>query len=319
MRRWEPMKPKPIVLVDGMNLAYRMYHAKGNLADSKGRSTGVLHSFLEAIANLKRDLQPTRIIICWDGEGPGWRVTRVDKEYKKHRRTDPEIQKARTQVYKQVRLLQEVFQYLEIENYSIPSLEGDDLIGILSAALPRPIVIHSGDKDLFQCLEPGVTVLKPIPQGKMEKWTEKTLLERFGLKPSQWVGYLALAGDTTDGYKPIPGVGGKTALKLLADGVDPSVREFRSLAKDVRKTHSGLEVYWQSIRSCYYLASVPRYPDKGWEWFAPETLDQLHVLTESVQRPRKRTLSDVSKMWFIAFCADYELNFILGRRREFFQ
>jgi DNA polymerase-1 len=199
-----------LLIIDGHAYAYRAFHAIRGLTAPDGRPTNAVFGFIKMLGRLRASLQPTHLIVVWDGGLSAERVEALP-EYKAHRPpmpTDLEVQ------------LDEMVRYLEAANiasFCQEGVEADDYIACLARCATAEgvrAVIASSDKDFLQLVSPNVGVLNP--NDKTETiWTRAQVRERTGVEPDQIVDWLSLIGDSVDNIPGVPGVGPKTAAELL--------------------------------------------------------------------------------------------------------
>ena len=204
-----------MILCDGNNFVWRSFHAAPDLRTKDGRYSGLLHIGLTMLSNMPDLFKPDRILFLWDDK-ESWRK-KIYPEYKGNRTKDSEI---RNKVYPQMDVFKRILSLAGISNIQTPTLEADDLIGILTEDLnarDENVVILSSDKDLLQLLRPNVIQIRGWKDRKVYLWTHDRLLDEYKIPPRSWPAYLALIGDKTDNIPNIRrGMGPKTAQKILA-------------------------------------------------------------------------------------------------------
>jgi DNA polymerase-1 len=204
----------PLLLLDGMSLAFRAYFAlPDNLATTKGVVTNALHGFVSMVGYLVREHSPAGLAVAFDP--PGW-TFREDMvpDYKAGRDATPDP------LPPQFDMIREVMGVLNIPVIEVMSFEADDVLATLATeARDRgsDAIVVTGDRDTFQLIEdPHVRVLyNRRGVSDYSLYDEAGLIERCGVPPSQYVMLAAMRGDTSDNLPGIPGVGEKTAAKLL--------------------------------------------------------------------------------------------------------
>lgn len=205
-------KRPQFVLIDGHSLAYRAFHAlPATLATSRGELTNAIYGFTSMLLNALQELQPAYLAVAFD-VGKTFRHERYP-EYKAHRAVMPD--ELRYQ-------LERIHQLLEAFHIPIITLEGyeaDDVLGTLSAQAEKqgiPTLIVTGDTDAFQLIDPLIRVMTSGRRfSDVVIYDEKTVLQRYGLRPPQLIDFKALIGDKSDNIPGVPGVGEKTATQLL--------------------------------------------------------------------------------------------------------
>ena len=196
-----------LVLIDGTAYLYRAYHALPPLKNSKGENTGAIHGFLKALNKIIEDFNPKHIGLVFDAKGKNFRH-KIYSEYKANRSAMP------PELIEQIPKLYEILDYMGYPPIIINDVEADDVIGTLSnkfKTVPE-VKIFSGDKDFAQLVNDKVTIINPIT---LEIMDVKGVKKKFGVGPKNIIDYLALVGDKSDNIPGVPGVGGKTASKLI--------------------------------------------------------------------------------------------------------
>ena len=208
------MTKKKIVLLDGNSLAYRAFFALPLLTNDTGIHTNAVYGFTMMLQNILAEEKPSHILVAWDAGKTTFRHSTFS-EYKGGRqKTPPEL----SEQFPYIRKLLNAFQ---ITQYELDQYEADDIIGTLSKSADKEgveVVIISGDKDLTQLASDYTTVCitrKGITD--LEKYTPEHVLEKYGITPPQIIDMKGLMGDASDNIPGVPGVGEKTALKLLKE------------------------------------------------------------------------------------------------------
>lgn len=201
------MNKRPIVLVDGMNAAYRAFHSHGGLSTSSGRSVAMIYGLLNIIQNIKKTFNPMRLVIIWDGAKSAHRLKEWP-EYKSHRaKLGFDVE----DFYAQRDIARKMFYFLGIPQVHHPDVEADDFICKYAlkwakwadeVKSKRKIVIVSGDKDFGQLITKRIYQWVPS-KGKL--YNPINFKTEFGHSPEQVVDFLCLTGDKSDN---IPGYGG---------------------------------------------------------------------------------------------------------------
>ncbi len=211
-------KEEALFAIDGSSFIYRAYFAiRSHLSNRKGLPTKAIFGFTSMLLKLLRDWEPQYVVICFDAKGPTFRH-KIFKEYKAHRPPMPD------DLAVQIPYIKEIAQAFGIPQLEVEGFEADDLIATLATKLGHPVIIVGGDKDLLPLLSPRVVMWDPM---KDELIDAEEIQRRFQLPPERLLDVKALAGDTTDNIPGIPGIGEKTALRL--------VREFGSLEEILQK------------------------------------------------------------------------------------
>ncbi len=205
------------ILIDGNSLMYRAYYALPLLTNSKGFVTNAIYGFCNMLLKVLEEEKPTHIAIAFDKGKIVFRHAEYEK-YKATRKPMPE------ELKKQLPVIKELLNAMNIEIFEMEGYEADDLIGTLTKkADDRGLntIILTGDRDALQLLSPSTKVsLTKKGISEMEIYTEESLYQKYGIKPLQMIDLKGLMGDVSDNIPGIPGVGEKTALKLIQEYQD---------------------------------------------------------------------------------------------------
>ncbi len=217
------------MLIDGNSLAYRAFFAlPTDLATASGQITNAVFGFTSMLINLWRDHRPDSTVVAFDRPEPTFRHDLVPT-YKGTRESAPDI------LRQQMGLVREVLEALAVPTVDTAGYEADDIVATLATEARdagSDVIIVTGDRDAYQLVEdPHVKVLYNM-RGVSDYalYDEAGILERTGVGPSDYVAYAALRGDTSDNLPGVPGVGAKTAAKLVnerggLDGIFASLAE----------------------------------------------------------------------------------------------
>ncbi|MEM1126256.1 MAG: DNA polymerase I [Bacteroidota bacterium] len=209
-------RDKRLYLLDAMALAYRAHFSfiSRPLINSKGLTTSAAFGFTNALVRLIQDHDMRHIAVVFDVMGPGgtFRDDLYDA-YKAHRDPPPE------ELLANLPFIKEIVQAMDIPVIEQEGVEADDVIGTLArqaAEEETPVVIVSPDKDFQQLLGPYISIYKPSRRGEeFDPITADSFRESYDLEPIQFIDMLALMGDSADNVPGVPGIGEKTAMKLL--------------------------------------------------------------------------------------------------------
>lgn len=208
-----PDAPQRLFLLDGHSLAYRAFFAlPASLATSTGQVTNAVYGFTSMLIKLLAEEKPDLIAVAFDTGAPTIRLEK-DAEYKAGRPETP------SDFRSQLGLIDQVLEGLRIPVVRILGHEADDAIGTLAirgAAEGMEITIVTADRDFFQLVQPGIRVMfNRRGISDIALFGEAELEQRYGITPEKYVDFVALKGDTSDNIPGVPGVGDKTAAKLV--------------------------------------------------------------------------------------------------------
>jgi DNA polymerase-1 len=210
-----PPSASPLVLLDGHSLAYRAFFAlPSDLQTTTGQLTNVVYGFTTMLVKLFGDFSPNRIAVCFDLGRPAYRHDVYDG-YKANRRTTPDDFSI------QMPLVREVLAALRIPVVEVPGYEADDLIATLvkeAEAEGLSVLVVTGDRDNLQLIDDKADVRVMMTRRGITDtavYDEAAVLERYGVPPERYIDVAALRGDPSDNLPGVPGVGDKTATKLV--------------------------------------------------------------------------------------------------------
>lgn len=199
---------KKIYLVDVSSMFFRAFYAIRPLSTPQGVPVNAVYGFLSMIIKLLKDEKPEYIAFCYDRKQPSFRKE-MYAEYKANRTEMPEDLEVQIPYIKQVASL------LGIRDLEVESYEADDLIGTLTRIgreKKLEVVIVSGDKDFGQLIQPHVVLYDTM---KEVRYDVDGVKQKWGIRPDQFIDYLALVGDSSDNIPGVAGIGPKGAIKLL--------------------------------------------------------------------------------------------------------
>jgi DNA polymerase-1 len=203
-----------LLLLDGHSLAYRAFFALPveNFSTTTGQPTNAVYGFTSMLINVLRDEQPTHVAVTFDVSKSTFR-TETYADYKAGRAETP------TDFQGQVSLVREVLDALRVPIVCAEGFEADDVIATLATqaeAQDMDVLIVTGDRDAFQLVTDRVTVLyNARGVSDMRRMTPEAVQDKYGLSPAQYPEFAALRGDPSDNLPGIPGLGEKTATKLI--------------------------------------------------------------------------------------------------------
>ncbi len=207
--------PKTIAVVDGNSLIHRAFHAlPPTMTAPDGRPTNAVFGFISMLVKLVQELRPDAVIVAFDRGKPQFRHDALE-QYKVHRPPTAEELKA------QFPIVRELLDALDVPVVQLEGWEGDDILGTIAArgaAEGHQVLLVTGDRDAFQLVNDSVRVVT-TRKGLTDiaVYGPSEVLERYGVTPAQVPDYLGLKGDTSDNIPGVPGIGEKTAAKLLQE------------------------------------------------------------------------------------------------------
>jgi len=196
--------------VDGTAYIHRAYHAVRNLSNSHGFPTNAIFGFSNMLLKLLADKNPLYLSIVFDSKGPTFRHEIYEK-YKANRPPMPD------EMAHQIPFIKEIVTCFNLKMIEMPGYEADDIIGTMARMAEEQgyrVVMITGDKDFRQLITPRVSMWDTM----QDKVTDEIAIrELYGIEPGQVIDVMGLAGDAADNVPGVPGVGEKTALKLIKE------------------------------------------------------------------------------------------------------
>ncbi len=248
-----------ILALDGNSLTYRAFFAlPEDMATASGQTTNAVYGFTTMLMSLVKEHRPDGVVVAFDRPEPTFRHEAIP-EYKAQREKAPET------LRQQMGLVRELLDVLGIRWIEAPGFEGDDIIATIADRAETQgvdVIVVTGDRDTYQLVkDPHVRVLyNKRGVSDYALYDEAGIYERTGVTPVQYPEYAALRGDSSDNLDGIPGVGEKTAAKLIAQygSVDAAVSH---AAEQTPKIRAGLEEHGgrvsRNARMMYLRRDVP--------------------------------------------------------------
>lgn len=211
-----------IVLIDGHSILNRAFYGVPDLTNSEGLHTNAVYGFLNIMLKILEEEKPQYLAVAFDRKEPTFRHERY-KEYKGTRKPMPE------ELHQQVPVIQEVLSAMGIPVVTQAGIEADDILGTIATNAQREgmeVSLVSGDRDLLQLASDKILIRVPKTKRsgtEIENYHGEDVVEKYGVTPAQIIDMKGLMGDSSDNIPGVPGVGEKTAIKILA--AFPTVEE----------------------------------------------------------------------------------------------
>jgi len=281
-----------MVILDGNSLANRAFYALPPLTTSDGRPTNVLHGFLTMLFRLEQEQHPDYWVVAFDKTKATVRIEQY-AGYKAQRKETPEGLRP------QFDYLKEILKEMDVPMIELAGYEADDLIAAITKqaeAQGMEIQIYTGDKDALQLISPRTNIfLTKKGISEVERYDETALWERYQLRPYQIIDLKGLMGDTSDNIPGVPGIGEKTALKLLwefetVEGVLENVDKVSG-----KKVQSNLKEYTdQAILSKKLATMLTEVPI---EFSSDDFVYRRSTATKVLPVLQKYDLKNVTRLW----------------------
>lgn len=234
-----------MIIIDSSSIAYRSYFAlqKADLKAPDGRESGAVYGFLNTLVSLRKTFPSHDVVAVFDGKKPSFRRIFFE-EYKANRERMPEP------LAEQIESLIGGLPYFGYPVLRMEGFEADDIIASIVTAYDSfgDIFIVTRDKDLAQLVKKGVSLIYPGKSGNWDVMNEKAVFAKFGVVPSRIKDFLVLTGDASDNIPGVPGIGPKTAAKLLENGRDidtiienPKIYATEKIAKSIEQSRQTIE------------------------------------------------------------------------------
>lgn len=221
------MPPGPLLALDTASLYYRAYYAlPESMTAPDGHPNNAVRGLLDTVTRLVSAHSPSLVAACWDVDWrPSWRVDRLPS-YKTHRllesaeADDAAGEEVPDTLGPQIGAIAQLLDALGIPRPGAEGFEADDVIATLAehhGDRDGGVIVVTGDRDLVQVVRPGVRLLLTV-NGGMDRWPlldAGAVVDRFGVRPQQYVDLAVLRGDPSDGIPGVPGFGAKTAASVL--------------------------------------------------------------------------------------------------------
>jgi DNA polymerase-1 len=277
-----PDNSSDVMIIDGLNLVFRIFHGLGNVdLSTGGQDTGVLYGCINTLQKLIRDFYPRAVVICWDGKGGKNRRKDLYPPYKEGRASlDKE---SLDSIFEQVTLLQEYVRYSGMCNITLPTWEADDVMVALADWVVeegKSCCIITSDNDLQQVISDKVAWFDPILNRYLDV---PRFREKYDFMPAQLIDYKMLVGDKSDNIAGIAGIGSKTATTIIKEygSVDSFLlaKEFSGRLKifEEPETHELLKVL-RKIIDIRAMQSIDLPMEVGEAWIrAQYTRDEMAI------------------------------------------
>lgn len=254
-----------LVIIDGKSVFYRGYYAMGSLALSDGTPTGGIYGFAAIAMEIVKRLNPSQVVVAWDSRTSSAKRKAIFADYKAGR------VKPGDDFYAQIPLLKELIIDLGWDFIEVDEYEADDIIGTLSKQADETLgtdgkceyetYIVSSDLDMLQIVDDNTKMYRILKGfSEIEEIDVKEVEAKYGILKSQFLDLKALKGDNSDNIPGVPGIGEKTAVKLLneygsVDGIYEHLDEIKGSTRD--KLAAGKESAYMSLKLAQIMFDAP--------------------------------------------------------------
>lgn len=249
-----------IVLIDGHSILNRAFYGLPDLTNAEGLHTNAIYGFLSILFKILDEESPQYLTVTFDVHAPTFRHE-MYAEYKGTRKPMAE------ELRQQVPVIKEVLKAMDIEIIEKAGLEADDLLGTISARCEKEgldVSIISGDRDTLQLATEHVKIRIPkTKQGRteVEDYYAADVAEKYGVTPKEFIDVKALMGDTSDNIPGVPGIGEKTATKIIQEY--KNIETAHEHAPELKPPRAGknLAEYWEQAKLSKVLATIDTHAD----------------------------------------------------------
>jgi len=274
-----------LLLLDTYGLVYAAFFAMKDkpLTTSRGVRIEAVLVFTTTLTKLIADEKPTHVIACFDKGLPAARVA-LYSAYKAQRQAMPD------ELRDQFGLIRRVLDTYAIPTIEVEGEEADDVIATLAAQAEREgqeTIVMTGDNDLLQLVDERTTVLVRTHMGGIKRYGPSDVRERYELEPGQLPDYRGLKGDPSDNLPGIPGVGEKTAIKLIKNAGSLDALLANPSLAGTPKLEALVREHGEIARRCRDVSVISRDLDIALPWddarYTPPSTDKLYVLYRDLE------------------------------------
>ena len=243
------------VLIDGHSILNRAFYGVPDLTNSEGRHTNAVYGFLNILFKIMEEEQPDYLIVAFDVNKQTFRHQMYDAYKGTRKPMLPELRE-------QVPMIQEVLRAMQIRIATREGYEADDVLGTLAKQAEKEgcqVSVISGDRDLLQLASGSIKIRIPKTKGgktEIEDYTEKEVLEKYQVTPTQFIDVKALMGDASDNIPGVPGIGEKTATKLIAEYGDIEAVYAHAAEIKPSRASSAIQEHFELARLSKTLATI---------------------------------------------------------------
>ncbi|MFF2888477.1 DNA polymerase I [Paenibacillus sp. NPDC057967] len=285
------------MLIDGNSIAYRAFFAMPPLTNSAGQHTNAIFGFTTMLLKLLEEHKPTHVLVAFDAGKVTFRHEGYS-EYKGGRQKTP------SELSEQFPVLKDLITAFGIAQFELNGYEADDIIGTLTKQADEngvKTIVVTGDKDMLQLSSDGVTVaVTRKGVSEVELYTPESIQEKYGLVPLQIIDLKGLMGDTSDNIPGVPGVGEKTALKLLheyasVENVLGNLDKLKGKLKENLENHQDDAIMSKKLATIFREVPLERGTEElRWNGYENEKLGEAFRKLEFKSLIEKLSLSSDS-------------------------
>ena len=244
---------KKVLILDGNSLAFRAFYALPLLTTSEGKYTNALYGFTNMLFKMKEEINPDYIFAAFDRKALTFRHLEY-KDYKAGRKKMP------SELAEQFPRIKQMLSIMNIKIYEIEGYEADDIIGTIAdkcGASGMEVYVVTGDRDALQLASDNIkVVITKKGVSETEIYTKERMMEEFKVTPQQFIDVKGLMGDKSDNIPGVPGVGEKTAFKLIAEygSIENVLKNIDKISG--KKLKENLEAFKEQAVHSKHLATI---------------------------------------------------------------
>ena len=245
------------MMIDGNSIVNRAFYGVPLLTNAEGIYTNAIYGFMNILFKLLEEEKPDYLAVAFDLHEPTFRH-KMYTDYKGTRKGMPE------ELRQQMPLLKQLLQAMHIKQYEVAGYEADDILGTLSQKAEQAgmiAVVVSGDRDLLQLASDTLKVRIPKTKGgktEVEDYFGKDVLQKYGVTPTELIDVKALMGDASDNVPGVPGIGEKTAVKIIQQYKNIEQAILNCDAIKPKKASENLKAFQEQARLSKTLVTIIR-------------------------------------------------------------
>ncbi len=248
---------KKFMMIDGNSIVNRAFYGVPLLTNAEGIYTNAIYGFMNILFKLLEEEKPDYLAVAFDLHEPTFRH-KMYTDYKGTRKGMPE------ELRQQMPLLKQLLQAMNIKQYEVEGYEADDILGTLSQKAEKAgmiAVVVSGDRDLLQLASDTLKVRIPKTKGgktEVEDYFKQDVIQKYGVTPTELIDVKALMGDTSDNVPGVPGIGEKTAIKIVQQykNIEEAITNCDNIKP--KKASENLKVFQEQARLSKTLVTIVR-------------------------------------------------------------
>ncbi len=284
-------KTDRIFIIDGMSLLFRSFYAMGpHLTAPDGTPIGAVYGFMKIISKIMREQKPTHFAVCWDLKEKTFRHD-VFPDYKGNRGAPPE------DILPQIPLINKVLADMQCPMFSMPGYEADDIAGSLAKYFEHygQVYLVTADKDYMQVVNDNIFLFSLKKGDDYDVIDKDKVYDYFGVFPERVIDILALTGDTSDNIPGVPGIGSKTAGKLISEfgslenvyeNLEKITNKRAKIALENNKSSAELSKYLVTIK-----IDLPLNVTESSLRFGLDNIKDNHIFKETLENLSMRTIA----------------------------